>query len=832
MTRYHGLPLRLLTRHLLLVACLCSLYAVADPVSVDELSFRYKGEVHAPDEALLRKRVIEFLLAAAIEQPTEEGSLAGLVLEEKAISHVAAQTASYLAAHNDDGSVKVSGKVRGTALRLTLAGKRRSWFARRSDSQPAEHALGPAATGPVSAPVLSSQGAIDGEVVGTAAVPAPIRSASNPSIQDAAVEPVAQPAIDTAVSPAPSAVVPPAPEPMAPEEVATPEPEPIALVSAEPTDEDGATFQVSEIVLEYARPEDTSDARVPSLEALQGVEVTLQRSTDDGWIAPKAAAAGAPLQIGQIRGKLYASAILAINRALVLHLTSNEVGLIGVYVVPSEDDIGEDGGDIREGRTNLTLKIWLSRVGDVRTVGAGERFEKRERINQKAHDHLKKRSRIAADALLFRDELNSFADRASRHPGRRVDLALGSGEAPGEVVVDYIITENKPWLAYANISNEGTASTNRVRERFGLMLNQVTNHDDTAAIEYATSDFEASHAVSGYYEIPVISDRLRLRIDAAWNEFTATDLGIRNAGFTGSGWSAGPALTWNVAEVNGLFADLTAGLSIQNIQVTEVSGQQTADETIATPNVGIRLERSRANWNTHYHMGIEWNLEDAYGNQAEEMEKLGRLATDEDWLLFRYNLDQSVGLDPLFASLHGDSHNPDALPVHELSAKFRGQVSLEDDRLIPQRQRTAGGATSVRGYQESAASGDNVFIFNLDYKFHLARKLFADYSAPAQERADDRWRFRWKPDAQGRLDWSLTLRTFFDYAETNNVDSSVHGGVDQKLMSTGVGADWSLSKHIRMKLDWGYTLEPVRREATVSNPRGESRVHASATILF
>ena len=102
----------------------------------------------------------------------------------------------------------------------------------------------------------------------------------------------------------------------------------------------------------------------------------------------------------------------------------------------------------------------------------------------------------------------------------------------------------------------------------------------------------------------------------------------------------------------------------------------------------------------------------------------------------------------------------------------------------------------------------------------------------SDDRSDDRWRFRWKPDARGRLDWGLTLRTFFDYAETNNVDSAQHGGVDQKLMSTGVGADWNLSKHIRMKLDWGYTLEPVRREANISNPRGESRVHASATILF
>ena len=81
---------------------------------------------------------------------------------------------------------------------------------------------------------------------------------------------------------------------------------------------------------------------------------------------------------------------------------------------------------------------------------------------------------------------------------------------PGEVNLDNLVSEVRPWYAYAQVSNTGTKQTDPWRERFGFVHNQLTGNDDVLSIDYLTAGFEQSHAIVGSYELPVFNiDRLR-----------------------------------------------------------------------------------------------------------------------------------------------------------------------------------------------------------------------------------------------------------------------------------------------------------------------------------
>jgi hypothetical protein len=79
------------------------------------------------------------------------------------------------------------------------------------------------------------------------------------------------------------------------------------------------------------------------------------------------------------------------------------------------------------------------------------------------------------------------------------------------VTLDYLVAENKPWTAYAELSNTGTKQTNEWRERFGFVHNQLTRSDDILRLDYATAGFDRSHAVNVDYSFPILSDRVRAR---------------------------------------------------------------------------------------------------------------------------------------------------------------------------------------------------------------------------------------------------------------------------------------------------------------------------------
>ena len=237
-----------------------------------------------------------------------------------------------------------------------------------------------------------------------------------------------------------------------------------------PTEDDGPRYPVSAVVFDYKRehPEHPPVSRLMRLPVTFGI-------VTDGLVAPRNRIPSAELRTADI-GELgpavcYASAVRVLTQTIFEYF--RDAGFRGVYVQPHREDVdARTLDDTRpEGQTELRFVIWTSVVTQVRTVARGKRVPLEQGIDHPKHERIARDSPVQPATggteerrdLLRRELVDEYVFRLNRHPGRQVDIALSSGENPGEVTLDYLVTESKPWSVYAQTSNTGTEATDEWR---------------------------------------------------------------------------------------------------------------------------------------------------------------------------------------------------------------------------------------------------------------------------------------------------------------------------------------------------------------------------------
>ena len=612
--------------------------------------------------------------------------------------------------------------------------------------------------------------------------------------------------------------------------------QPAATQAAQTRPAQGPFYPVTRFALRYMR----GHPDLPKLDTLERVTFTLGRR-DGRFVAPAAGDATVRTSIARLARDepraFSAQAVQHVLEAMRDALTERE--LMGVYVAPDPRDLGEDGRDLRPAdRGALRLVITVGRVTDLRTVAAGERIDEDARINHPAHRAIRQRSPIqpaqpADDVpgdLLRRDVIDEYVYHLSRHPGRRADVTLSAAERPSGVTLDYLITENKPWAAYAQLSNTGTAQTDRLREQFGFFHNQLTGNDDIFQIEYLTAAFDESNAVRASYEAPLFdAERMRWRVHASWSDYTASDVGFFNDTFTGTTYDYGGALEANLFQHDNLFVDAFAGARVLDVAVDNtVPGLERGREQFLLPHVGLQLEQ-RAEWYDNFgRVQLEWHTQNVMSLDEAELGQLGRPSPDAQWAVLSWNLQHAVFLEPLLnpKAWRDPSTPASSTLAHEVSARFRGQHAF-GSRLIPQLEQVAGGLYTVRGYPESVTAGDTVLIGNLEYRFHVPR-VFEIEQKPRDLFGGP---FRFAPQyVYGAPDWDLAPRVFLDAGYVIGNSNAGSGAVpNETLVGTGVGFDVSYKRNFRFSLDWGWSLTRLENGQRDS---GEERLHFVVTVLY
>lgn len=606
-----------------------------------------------------------------------------------------------------------------------------------------------------------------------------------------------------------------------------------------PTAQDeGPGYLVSRFVLTYGRPELEGQPEIPDLtdEGFQRLSVRLGK-TESGYVSPRKGVPEVTLRLRDITegsgGKFYRSAIIEVCKAVVREF--NRRGIYALFVAPSSGDIEErafqqgPAKDLREGRTNLMLKVWLGVVAKegVRTVAGGERVLAGDKINNPAHDRIRRGSPVRPGGLLRKDRLDTYTYALNRQPGRRVDVAVAAANQEGGVQIDYLVTENRPWTVFGQISNTGTKNTDEWRERFGFVHNQLTNHDDSLRIDYATAGFDASHDLSASYEFPLKTNVLRARLFAGYNQFTASDVGQSNAKFTGSSWTAGGELAWTFYQYRELFVDLVGGVRVDHVEVDNELALTHGAEDFVFPNLAVRLERTTDASRTFAQIGAEFTAGSA--DQAQ-IDNLGRPLADNKWTMIHWDTEQSVYLEPLFNPVGGTADGKGMTLAHEVAASFRGQYAM-GNRVVPRYEGVAGGLYTVRGYPESAAAGDTTFVASLEYRFHLPQ-VFKIQPDPKKLWGKD---FRVAPQGPyGRADWDLILKGFFDIGRAINSDVQAFEE-NQTLSGAGVGLEFQFRRNLSIRADLGFALNTINQDPAKGGEAvksGDSRLHLVATLLY
>jgi hemolysin activation/secretion protein len=641
--------------------------------------------------------------------------------------------------------------------------------------------------------------------------------------------PATVPAVPVASVPAPQAAsaVAPAPGTMPEVTVATAPPasEPAAPFG-EAIPADGKSYPVTELKVAYKYPH----PELPGIGELMETELNLG-VVADGYVAPRPGVAVAPVRLGDIGkagpAKLYRSAIQAIYSHLLKQINSR--GIIGVFVAVDPDDITSKDEDIRKERTSLTLLVVTSVVKQVRTVAIGEASTE-ERVDNPSDAFIREHSPLQPAApgeaeqndLLRKDVLDDYVLRLNRFPGRRVDVAISGTDKPGQLNLDYLVSQGRPWYVYAQVANTGTAQTATMRERFGFVDNELTGHDDVLSLDYSTADFSSSHAVVGSYELPFFDlERVRNRISGTWSEYQASDVGQNSQHFTGTGWTLGDEFIMNIYQHRETFIDAVAGLKLQESETNNVAAATKGYGFFIEPYVGLRLERQTDIATTTGNLIVIGYLTDS---PKSEVEGLGRIEPTRDAVVLQFGAAQSFFLEPLLAPEKFATGN--STLAHELYFSARGQWAF-NQRLVPQAQDVAGGLFSVRGYPESIAAGDTVVLGTAEYRFHIPR-IFPVQDDPTKTPFLWEKSFRYSPQTvYGRPDWDLIFKAFVDAGQVN-LSARQSYEKNATLVGAGLGLEMQIKQNVNLRLDWGVPLNRYQDQVEA----GSSRLHFSLTVLY
>lgn len=586
-------------------------------------------------------------------------------------------------------------------------------------------------------------------------------------------------------------------------------------------------FTITKVEIVYLYPSPGQ----PSVESLLRATIRVKRTADGYEPAAEGENAGRVLALSDVGTLPYPNFT---GRALQLFSVGvatslKQAGLVGVYVAPDPGQFGVEQGVVVDrrapGDTSLRLLVTTGTVTKMRTVALGERIEPEKTIDNPLHARIIEQSpvRPSPDAtpteasLLRGDRVGDYVYRLNRQPGRRVDISVSApGDSPGAVTLDYLVTENRPWLFFAQASNTGSASTDAVREQFGFIHNQLTNSDDVLSLTYQTANFSAVHALNASYERPVgSSQRWRWRVYAGWYRYLASDVGVQDASFRGEGYDAGAELIWNFLQHHDWFVDAIAGLRYDHVRVSNELAGVSGGDGFFTPEAALRLFRERDDTRTDARLGVRWNLPGIAGTDGN-LDALGRLGADDSFGVLRFEGTHSLYLDPLFSP---ETYHVSSL-AHELLFSLRAQHSL-GTRLIPNEQVTAGGLYTVRGYPESIVAGDNGVIATAEYRFHLPRS-FRPKAEPGTVFGQP---FRWQPQyVFGPTDWDLVLKGFVDVARVTQADRQSYEA-DSTLVGAGVGAEFAFTRRFNIRTDLGFALRELR------DGSGEQTVDAGHTEL-
>jgi hemolysin activation/secretion protein len=566
---------------------------------------------------------------------------------------------------------------------------------------------------------------------------------------------------------------------------------------------------------------------LPAIEDLGGVGVPLIR-IDGVWHAA-GERAGEIVTLGRIPegSRFGADALVAVTQALVGWF--NARGIFGVWAACTE--LESSGAGIADNRApgdrTARIVVWVSQVSELRTLARGARFSPQKSINHPKHHRILAGSPLQPGAKpgdagsLFRKEvLEDYLHKLSMHPGRRVEASIASSGEPGKVVLDYLVTEAKPWQVFGQVTNTGTETTGEWRGRLGFQHSQFTNHDDIINVDAISTPDRKTYGGFVSYRLPLLRPaRLLMRVYGSYGDFIANDVSLVGLRFAGRNWLSGVEFSNRATLGRGweLMSTLGANYVHYNIE-SQISSFTLGhgNSNFLIPFLSPVIMRDAGWWSLSSALRVEHTLS-GFANEDPNngVPALGRIGADAEWTSLGWEVNGSLYLEPWFK---GGAAKADHL-ANEVSLHTRGRYLLSGRRLIPQVQEPMGGFFTVRGYPESVLAADEFLTTSFEYAYHVAPALKPGEPGKFLGRP-----FKWRPpQRQQRPDWDLIFRAFFDYgyrsvspvpaaAGQSATPDAERALIDRNvsLAGAGVGVELMLRRNLSIRCDFGTALTELR----------------------
>jgi len=368
-------------------------------------------------------------------------------------------------------------------------------------------------------------------------------------------------------------------------------------------------------------------------------------------------------------------------------------------------------------------------------------------------------------------------------PDLRVVPVLKPGRFPGDVELEIKVDDKRPVHGSVELNNFNTATTTDTRMAASIGYHNLwqMGHSFSLQTQISPEDTNEVRVFAATYLVPAVdNDRIAFYVMKSDSEISAVD----DVTVVGNGTIAGLRYVFPLASSARIVHSLSAGVDNKDF---DEAVTQTGLDSSTTPisyNVWSLLyssnfiaKKSTTNLGVEYAFGIS-----GLGNDVKEFEAK------------RFNSR------PNFSHLQIKYHRVDFFGDWQLHGKLNLHVA--NSPLISNEQFSAGGSSSVRGYYESEALGDNGLVWGV-------------------EGVTPMWM---KP-----RDWlqNLQFAAFFEGAKLKYLQALSSQESSSELVSAGLGVRVEFWKGLQLNVDSGY---PLRDAPDVD--KGDVMTHAQVSWNF
>jgi hemolysin activation/secretion protein len=354
----------------------------------------------------------------------------------------------------------------------------------------------------------------------------------------------------------------------------------------------------------------------------------------------------------------------------------------------------------------------------------------------------------------------------NRSSDRRVTPELRPGMEPGTVEIDLKVEDSLPLHGSLELNNRYSQDTTPLRLNAALSYGNCFQAGHTAGvnIQLAPENTDDSLAWSGYY-LARVSDSISLMVQGTKQNSDISSISGTTVG--GRGDIIGLRALIDLPAARGFQQSFNLGMDYKNLDEDVVIGPI----TLSSPVEYYPLSAAYA---------ASWLADGRFTelNTSVTLNLRGLGSDQLDYAVRRYGSSGS------FIILRADAaHTHDLKNGSQLFAKVQGQ--LANQPLSNSEQIAAGGLSTVRGYLEATALGDNGIFGTAEFR---TPSLIGN--ATAGRSPDDEWRFH----------------VFADAGVVGIHDALPGQKRSQGLSSLGLGTRFQLRKHYHGSLDAAFPL--------------------------